>query len=166
MRLWTQAEPTVAGYVSSMVRDFHACEDLLQEIAVVLLRKFDEYDTDRPFVAWALGVARLEILSGRRSHARSRLSFREDLLQAVTEAYEELAPELGMRAIALRKCLKIVKGRNLEVLELRYERALKPQHIANELGLAAGNVRVILNRIRNMLRECVDRKLSSEITQA
>ncbi len=158
-RLWTQAEPTVASYVASMVRDPHACDDLIQEIAVVLLRKFDQYDPGRPFLAWAIGIAKLEIVSRRRQHARSLLSFRDDVLDAVAATYEELAPELSQRRLALRECLKRMRGRNQEMLRLRYDEALKPRQIAEKLGLAAGNVRVILNRIREALRTCVDRRL-------
>ena len=58
MRYWTRAQPVVAGYVSSMTPDVHEADDLLQDTAVVLLRKFGEYDPGRSFVAWALGIAK------------------------------------------------------------------------------------------------------------
>ncbi|MBN1672603.1 MAG: sigma-70 family RNA polymerase sigma factor [Kiritimatiellae bacterium] len=159
-RHWTQAQPVVAGYISSMVTDFHEAEDLLQDVAVVLLRKFGEYDSRRPFVAWALGVARYEILSSRRAHARSFLSYRPEVVDAVTESYAEMAPELDARAAALRRCLSRVKGRGLKLLQFRYEKALKPREIAERVNMKAGAVRVMLTRVRDALRACIEKHVS------
>jgi RNA polymerase sigma-70 factor (ECF subfamily) len=161
-RHWTQAQPTVAAYINSMVPDFQQAEDLLQNVAVVLLRKFPEYDPSRPFVAWALGISRNEILSTRRSFARSFLSFHPDLLEGVAAAYEEMSPQLKARAAALQDCIENVKGHARKVLRLRYQEALAPRDIAGRLGLEPGNVRVILSRVRAALQECVERRLSAE----
>ena len=43
-RRWTEAQPIVAGYINAVVPDFQEAEDLLQDVAVILLRKFTEYD--------------------------------------------------------------------------------------------------------------------------
>ena len=37
-RHWTQASRMVADYISALVPNFHEAEDLLQNVAVVLLR--------------------------------------------------------------------------------------------------------------------------------
>ena len=57
-RCWTQAQPAIAGYIAALVPDPHAADDVVQEVAVILLRKFAEYDPARPFIAWAMGVAK------------------------------------------------------------------------------------------------------------
>ena len=165
-RHWTQAQPIVASYIASMVPDFHLAEDLLQDVAVVLLHKFGEYDPQRPFVAWALGVARFELLTWRRAQERTVLSLDSQLLEAVGAVYEELAPELEARGRALRECRKTLKGNAETVLNLRYEKALKPGEIARQLGLEAGAVRVQLSRIRAALQECVQRRLATQERRA
>lgn len=161
-RHWTQAQPIVASYINSIVLDFQEAEDLLQNVAVVLLRKFQEYDPQRSFVGWALGVARFEVLSARRSHARSFLSFREDLVEAIGAAYEELTPELKERTAALQECMRLVQGQASEMVKLRYEESLKPREIAARLGMAGGTVRVVLSRIRASLMQCVERRMAVE----
>ena len=162
MRYWTQAQPVVAGYVSTMVPNEHEAEDLLQDVAVVLLRKFGDYDPKRSFVAWALGVTKFEILSKRRAHARSFLCYHSDLLDTVADVYDELSPELDSRGRALRQCLQKVKGKAREIVKLRYEKSLRPGRIAEVLDMAAGAVRVRLTRIRASLGQCVERLLASE----
>ena len=158
-RRWTEAQPIVAGYINAVVPDFQEAEDLLQDVAVILLRKFPEYDPQRPFVAWAIGIAKREVLMARRLHARNLLSFQADLLERISEAYEELAPEFEDRSRALRECLRRVKGRAGELLRLRYEESLKPNAIAARVGVAVVAVRVMLSRTRATLRECIERKL-------
>ena len=161
-RLWTEAQPVVAAYLNTAIPDFHQAEDLLQEVAVVLLRKFREYDASRPFVTWAIGVARIEVLNSRRKYARSRLFYEPEVLQRLTDTCEELAPELEIRARALRECLESIEGRASELLHLRYEQALKPNRIAHQMGLAVVAVRVMLSRTRATLRQCIKRKLKLE----
>ena len=158
-RRWTEAQPIVAGYINAVVADFQEAEDLLQNVAVILLRKFPEYDAQRPFVAWAIGIAKREVLMARRHHARNFLCYQADLLERISEAYQELAPEFEDRSRALRDCLRSVKGRAGELLRLRYEELLKPNAIATRVGIAVVAVRVMLSRTRTTLRECIERKL-------
>jgi RNA polymerase sigma-70 factor (ECF subfamily) len=161
-RYWTEAQPIVASYLSSLVPDFAATEDLLQEVAVVLLRKFPQYDDSRSFVSWALGVARYEALMLRRTQARSFLCFDPDLVETVADVYVELAPELDERVPALRECLRSVRGRAAELLRLRYEEALSPSEIAERLSTGSVAVRVMLTRVRAALRDCVERRIKRE----
>ena len=158
-RRWTEAQPIVAGYINAVVPDFQEAEDLLQDVAVILLRKFPAYDAQRPFVAWAIGIAKREVLVARRRHARGFLSYQADLLERISEAYEELAPEFEDRSRALRECLRTVRGRAGELLRLRYEESLKPNSIAARVGMAVVAVRVMLSRTRAALRGCIERKL-------
>lgn len=47
---WTQAQPVVAAYIRTLLPDFHQAEEVLQRVAVVLVRKFEAYDASKPFV--------------------------------------------------------------------------------------------------------------------
>src|SRR5262245_58166672 len=114
MRHWTSAQPIVAGYISSLTPNTTNAEDLLQNVAVVLFRKFDQFDERQNFTGWALGVARNEVMRAKRTHARSFICENSDLIDAVTDAYTRMAPELDRRADALRQCMERVEGRSRE----------------------------------------------------
>ncbi len=60
--LWTKAHAVVLSYIRSTVIDFHRAEDVLQETAGTVAEKFSEYDSSRPFLPWALGIARSKIV--------------------------------------------------------------------------------------------------------
>jgi RNA polymerase sigma-70 factor, ECF subfamily len=161
-RCWTQAQAAIAGYVSALVPDQHAADDLLQDIAVALMRKFADYDPGRPFIAWAMGIAKMEILTMRRDRARAASRFRAATVGALAEVWQEMLPEFDERRQALGECLKAIAGRNLELVRLRYEEALEPREIATRTGIAAGAVRVALARIRAALQACIERRVAAE----
>jgi RNA polymerase sigma-70 factor (ECF subfamily) len=162
-RLWTQAQPLVSNYIGTLVPDFTAAEDLLQSVAVACMRKFDRYDRHRPFVAWAFGIARFEVLHWQRSRARNPLIFDDSLMEEVAEVCQELAPELERRTSALRECLQRLEERALDLLRLRYDEELRPEAIAQRLQVAAVAVRVRLSRARQLLRDCIELRLRRDL---
>jgi RNA polymerase sigma-70 factor (ECF subfamily) len=160
-RRWTEAQPMVSAYLCTCVPDFHSAEDLLQNVAVTLMRKFDDYDPARPFIAWAIGIAKFEVLRHRRFQARSVLEFRPDLAEELAGEFVDMVPELELRAHALRRCTEQLQGRSGEIMRLRYAEELKPRQIAEVLGLSSVVVRVALSRTRDFLRKCIERRLKS-----
>jgi RNA polymerase sigma-70 factor (ECF subfamily) len=51
-----------------------------------------------------------------------------------------------------------LRGRARELCELRYAHDLKPAAIAESVGMTANSVAKALQRIREQLRSCVNRK--------
>jgi len=103
----------------------------------------------------------LKALEWRRGHRSDRALQLHDerALSALAASAERLAPELGDRELALHACLGEVRGRPRDLLRLHYEQGYTPGEIAERLGLAGGHVRVLLNRVRAALRQCVERRL-------
>src|SRR5262245_7518054 len=159
-RLWTQSQSVVGAYILSLVRDFHAAEDLLQQVAVVLVREFEKYDSARPFLPWALGIAKNVILKSRRHLGREAGNvLDQELVDRVQAAFEEQAEGWGAIRVALRQWLEKQSKRMLEALRWRYAYDLKPQEVAHRMGVTSGAVRVMLHRARGALRACIDRRL-------
>ena len=57
IELFNAAQPDLSRYVYSMVRDRDAVDDVMQDLAVALWKKFDDYDPDRPFLPWSSASA-------------------------------------------------------------------------------------------------------------
>jgi RNA polymerase sigma-70 factor (ECF subfamily) len=162
MRLWTAAQPAVSGYVRALVRDREVADEVLQETSLVLFRRFDEYDEQRPFVAWALGIAKFQVLSLNRDAARSRVAFDTELLVRFTETWGELAPGASDRSLFLQDCIQRLTARARQMARLRYYDELTAEEIARQIGGSGAAVRVALQRIRQQLRDCVERQLRAE----
>lgn len=158
--LWTQSQPHVAAFVSSMVLDFHAAEDLIQQVAVAVAEQFEDYDASRPFVAWAIGIARFKVYNYYRSVKRDKHVFDSEAINGIARACTDLEPELDQRKQALDTCIQRVQGRGAAVLEMRYVREMKPGRIAQKMGMTANAVSVMLHRIRAALEKCIEQQLS------
>jgi len=158
-QLWTKAQPAVENYLHAVIRDHAAAEDVLQETALVLLRRFRDYDASRPFLAWALGVARFQVLGNRRDAARSLVTLDSELFERFTTVWAEVAPALSDEAAALQFCLERLAKRARQVVQMRYYEALSSDEIARRINSHPGSVRVLLQRVREKLRICIASEL-------
>jgi len=161
LRHFLSAESSLRGYILTHVRDFGIAEDLLQQSALILWQKFDQYDASRSFLAWALGIARLEILNAARHQRPGRSLMDGDLDGLVVGEYLRLESELPRRRQLLRVCLKLLPESMTETVRLRYEEGIPLEQIAARLGKSLAAVKVILHRARLSLHECVRMKVST-----
>jgi RNA polymerase sigma-70 factor (ECF subfamily) len=157
-RHWTESQPVVAAFVLSMVPDFHQAEDVLQQVAVVLVREFERFDSSKPFLPWALGIARNTALKSRREVARHPLlAVGDSVLDQIQAAFEENDEALAIMRKLLRRCLSQQPQKVLELLQWRYAHDLKPNEAAQRMGITSGAVRAMLHRAREALRKCIRR---------
>lgn len=164
---WAAAQPAVAAFITSMVPDFHDGEDLIQRTAAAVIEKYEEYDPARPFLPWAIGIARREVLNYRRTRARDRHILNNDAIESVAAAYQDIhEAEWDDSKEALEHCLQRMQGRSRLALELRYLREMTPAAIAGRLSMNTNAVFVMLHRARAALRKCIERRLqdNSEVT--
>ena len=162
LRLWADAQPAVAAFVHAVVRDSAAAKDVLQETALVLFRRFADYDSERPFLAWALGVAKLKVLGLQRDEARSFVTFDTELFEQFTDVWADLAPKASERSAALEVCLERLPARPRQMVRLRYFDEMNSEEIAQRLGAKSAAVRVALQRIREQLRVCIEQQMRLE----
>ena len=157
-RLWTLAQPTVSAFVGSLVKDLRDRDDVLQEVAVAFMNSFASYDNTRPFMAWVIGIARNQVGLYHRRKGRDRLICDPDAMEMIGQALAEIQPRDVRMLDFLEECIQSLDGRARRLCELRYERDLKPASIAPRVGMSANGVAKALQRIREMLRECVEKK--------
>ncbi len=162
MRLWTIAQPMVANYVHALIRDHATAQDVLQETALVIFRRFAEYDESRPFVGWALGIAKFQVLGQRRDVMRCPVVFDDEVLAGFTENWASLAPTEPDDSELVRQCLGKLAAHARRLVQMRYFDDLNASEIAERLGMASAAVRVALQRVREQLRTCVEQQLKLE----
>jgi len=158
-KLWVGTQSTISGFVRSLVPDFQQAEEVLQRVAVTLVRKFDQYDQNRPFVAWAIGVAKYEVLYYRRERATDRHVFDDEVVERIAQGYQRFVSEADPFREALERCLERLDGRSRQVVELRYATGLASPDVARRLSLSPSAVRMLLSRVRHSLRDCIERQI-------
>src|SRR5258708_3021853 len=89
MGLFLKSSRMVNAYLLAATRDMNQADDLFQEVSSVLWEKFDTFEEGTAFDAWALTVARLEVLKWKQRLARSKLILSSDVLEALSETTVE-----------------------------------------------------------------------------
>jgi RNA polymerase sigma-70 factor (ECF subfamily) len=157
---WTASLPSVAAYIRSFTNNFHDAQDILQEVSMAVVRKYAEYDRNKPFVAWAIGIARNELLAYRRRQSIYRQFFDNDSFERIGEAFAASEEDLDPLLEALQKCMKQASGKSKGLLQLRYIDDLRYEDIAKTLHVSVGSIKVGMHRLRNALRDCIERRVS------
>jgi RNA polymerase sigma-70 factor (ECF subfamily) len=160
---WVEVQQAVATFIAACGPKFHDGEDILQKVAVIAFERYDVFDPQRAaFLSWTLGIARHEVMHWQRSISRDRHLFSPEIVDMLAEVQSSFGEESSYLAQALEWCIKLVRGRPREVLELRYMEDLSPTEIAERLRTSSSSIRVTLSRTRKSLRDCVDRRLESD----
>ena len=162
LKLLLKAQPDLKAFIASVIRDRAAADDLFQEVCLVLWQSFPAYDAGRPFGAWARGVAGKKVLQAFEKSRRIPLAFSPRTLQAVLEAFDRDEPEGPAETDGLRECVGRLPDRSRQLLSLRYERSLKLGEIARQVGSSLDAVHKLLSRIRELLEDCLRRRLQGE----
>jgi RNA polymerase sigma-70 factor (ECF subfamily) len=161
VRLLLKHQEELFRYVFALLPHDEDARDVLQETSVALCRKFADYDPTKPFLAWACGFAYLEVLKQReRSRRGSRLLSREMIERLVRER-EPLEPVLEARLRALDQCLAELSPADQELIRQRYDGKTKTDALGHRWGTSRRTLFRKLNRIRRMLFECINRRLSA-----
>jgi len=145
--------PRVRLYGLRHLRDRHAAHDLVQQVLLMTLERLRAGKIRDPekIASFVLGACRMTVLEIRRGTWR-----REQLLETYggSEAFE--APEpLALDPDRLARCLEALAERERSVVTLSFLAEKPGDEVAKELGLSAGNVRVIRHRAIARLRECM-----------
>jgi RNA polymerase sigma-70 factor (ECF subfamily) len=159
-RLFVRYQPRIYGLIRSLVVRRADAEDLLQETASVLWRKFDEFQPGSNFLAWALSVARYQVLYFRQRQKRDVLQFSEKFLDAVGADTVTESARLDDLQELLDQCMDKLPPADRELFEMRYQFEVPPKNMAEQLGRPLSTVYNSINRIRRVLAECVERGLN------
>ena len=86
VRLIKGAQPVLLRYVMSLVGNRGDAEDVLQRASVTMWRRFETFDPDSDFIAWATTVAFYEVRNFQRVSGRSRLNARRGWLSITLDS--------------------------------------------------------------------------------
>jgi RNA polymerase sigma-70 factor (ECF subfamily) len=160
-RNWTQNLPYIAAYVGALSENFHDSQDILQEVAVAVVRKYSAYNRERPFLPWATGIARNEVLAYRRRKAINRQYFDDKSFNLISDAFARAEDEASPLLDALQECMKHSSGKTQRLLRLRYVSDLRYDQMAEKLGMSASSIMVAMHRLRSALHDCITRRLNT-----
>jgi len=83
--LFSRDQGRIAAFIRALVPPPADADDLFQKTSLVLWRSFASFDSSQPFLPWALGVARHQVLMHWRARRRDRHVFSDDVLAALAD---------------------------------------------------------------------------------
>lgn len=153
--LYRRLAPRVRLYGLRHLRDPAAADDLVQDALLMtfeMLRTGKVREPER-FVSFVLGSCRRIVAGLRRGAAR-----RQRLLDRYGPELEPAAiwdaPPIDLDGLA--RCLERLPERERSVVVLSFYAEAGSEQIGGELGLSAGNVRVVRHRALARLRVCLE----------
>lgn len=162
LRHFLANEPGLRVFVRSLLFSQEEEREVMQEVAVVLWRKFDPAMDDAAFTRWAFGVARMEVLSFRRDRARDRLSFGDEVFELLAQTATDHAETLEAERRVLEICLSKLPREQRHLVRSAYAPGVRIDLLAARLGRTAMSLYKSLHRIRLTLMECTRRELARE----
>jgi len=162
MTLMTRHQRQIFGYIFSLVPNRHDAEDLLQETSLVICEKFNDFEVETDFVAWACQIAYWRIRYSRQKFARSKVVFDDEVLDCVAQTAATMVNELDQRHEALAQCLKKLHSRDRELVLTRYEPGSNVEDAARRSNRSLPAAYKALGRIRRLLLDCVTHQLTME----
>ena len=136
--------------------------DLSQEAFLVAWRKLDDFDTTRDFGAWLRGIAR-NLWRDQLRKAGREFPVDEQILEhweAVSVQWDQSRRDGRVELFdALEDCLGRMPETAGEAVNLYYYQDQEGPEAAKALGIDVTTFRKRLQRARQALRSCLDRKL-------
>ena len=111
-------------------------------------------------MAWARTISRYKIMNYWRRQKSAPEALSEEVLETLATEPPEEEPEESAFARNLGDCLSQLPPTARELVELRYQRELKPGAIADLKNWTPNSVYVALSRARALLRDCLESKLT------
>jgi RNA polymerase sigma-70 factor (ECF subfamily) len=165
LRVFLANEYEIFRYVAALVPPMADAQEIVQQTAVILWEKFDQYDATRPFAPWAcrfaLNIARQWMTRRQRWKALLNGGLAEEL----TLRRSQLRPEFDARLEYLDSCLHKLPENQRFLIDSYYFKKSGVETVANRSSQTVDAVYKALQRIRRQLRECVERSLQEEVNK-
>jgi RNA polymerase sigma-70 factor, ECF subfamily len=166
--LFLAAQSDLRAFIGMAIRDSGRREDLFQEVAMILWKKFELYDPARPFGAWARGIASRKIMEERRTISKLPESCTAETLEALSHGFasDEAESPWRDRERALHHCMEHLPERSAQLIRARYHHSHSIDRLAAELGQSVDALYQTLSRLRRQLRDCVQKRLGLTLDES
>ena len=154
LKRFLEVQSDLLAYVLCMGVEPPSAEDVLQDAAIIMMRKFDQFEAGTNFRAWAYAVVRFEVLKKREWQAKRPLALSDETLDSLEAAAAEAEPA-PIELEALHHCMSRLAETARRLIRLRYELHLQAEQIAERLSRPVESIYTTLSRTRKALQDCI-----------
>lgn len=155
LKRFLSSEKEIFRYICALVPCLADAQDILQQTALALWRKFESFDDSQPFTPWACRFALIEVKEFARKSGRWQALFKEGLVEALLRRRESTVAEAERRLTYLAECLDKLPPKQRETVTAYYYDRKPVEEMARHAERTSEAVYKSLQRIRQALLDCV-----------
>lgn len=160
LRLYSGVQVRLYCFILAVVHNRDDADELLQETAVVMWDKFDQYNEEFSFGAWSIGIARNKIFEYLRKNKKAKKIFESQLYDQLSEFAERSScTDFKDRLEALDVCVEKLKPQDKKLITLRYHNGTSVRKISQLSGRSVNSLYKSIARIVFQLRRCISHQL-------
>ena len=156
LRLFLPSERELFRYIAALVPNVGDAEEIVQQTAIELWKKFDQYDARQPFTPWACRFAINIVKQWVASRQRWQALLEGGLAEQLANRRDQLRSQFENRLSHLDQCLETLPSEQRGIVEAYYFRRQSIAVIARETRRSVESVYKTLQRIRLILRQCIE----------
>jgi RNA polymerase sigma-70 factor, ECF subfamily len=161
--LLTRNQARIRGYILALVRNREDADDLFQTTSLVLWRKFDTFQANSNFFAWARRTAELTVCNFWKTNHSRFAPLSEAFLDTIAATESSIRDDaVETYLVAMRQCVDKLRQEERELLDFRYVNNLSAQQIAEHMDRSRQSVGKSLLRIRRELLRCIETQIAQE----
>lgn len=153
-KLYNMYAVNISGAINTIVRDEDLAQEICQDVFLKVWNKAEHYNSSKGrFFTWVLNIARNAAIDKVRSksHKNSKKNLSADYFVGIL-AYEE-SSEGTIDTDRLKRLVKGLKAKCIEIIEMLYFRGYTQKEAAEELEIPVGTVKTRNRSCISQLRE-------------
>jgi len=154
----------IYGFILTLVPSLSDADDIMQETALVMCRKFDDFQPGTSFIAWALAIARNRVIMYKRKNKSLLQAFDDNTLTMLAKYAAPGIENMDERVSAVESCIDKLKEKDRQLIKNRYEQGSKIKDIAINIGRSPQVMYKTFARIHNSIRLCVQQAIKASGT--
>lgn len=165
LRLFARHNRELRAYSRLILHSVDSLDDVMQEASIVIWEKQAQLRNESEFLPWAKTIVRNISFRYRRSAARDRHIFNDDLVKRLLEEdYLESSnkDQSDQEYAALMSCLKKFPDERKQLILAPYRSPGAVKELAAKANRSPNSLYKLLQRLRVKLMDCVEDELKSE----
>jgi RNA polymerase sigma-70 factor, ECF subfamily len=159
VRCFVRHQQDLYAYILTLVPNIADAQDILQETALALWSKADEYRLDEPFMPWAARFAWFQVRKFRMYQARRHrhvVALSDAAVAALAADRAEFEGTAADRAPILDQCVEKLADDDRLLLSERYDLRVSIREVAKRRGVEPDRLYKRLRWIRQTLLDCIN----------
>lgn len=161
IRLITEHQSELLGYIRSLMPRFNGAQDVLQEVNIAIWNQRTKLREMEAFKGWAYKIAYFRTCTHiKKVKSREQPGLEPEVLDKIAAEYEFRSDDTILDD-ALSHCLQKLSPEDHQLVTMHYEKHGGLKEYASEIGTSIGRLKHALIRIRSNLKICIERQVEA-----